>query len=294
MHGDQLEVTVDVVRRLVAEQHPRWAGLPVREVAAVGTVNAVFRLGDGLAVRMPLRRRDPAEVRAELEAERDAMVELVAATAVPTPVPVALGEPGDGYPLPWSVQTWLPGRDAVVVDPAASTRFARDLARLVLELRATSTRGRRFTGSGRGGHLPDHDAAVEAYLLAGAHLLDVDRLGRTWERLRTLPREAPDAMTHGDLVPGNVLVEDGRLAGVLDGGGLGPADPALDLVGAWHLLDAGPRAELRRALGCGDLEWARGRAWAFQQALGLVGYYEHSHPTMSRLGRRTLARLLED
>jgi len=89
-----------------------------------------------------------------------------------------------------------------------------------------------------------------------------------------------------------VLVQDGRLVGVLDGGGFGPADPALDLVAAWHLLEPGPRAELRHALGCGEVEWKRGMAWAFQQAMGLVWYYLESNPPMSRLGRRTLDRIL--
>ena len=40
--------------------------------------------------------------------------------------------------------------------------------------------------------------------------------------MRELPRGAAgDVMTHGDLIPGNVLVSDGRLAGILDVGGLG-------------------------------------------------------------------------
>ena len=74
-----------------------------------------------------------------------------------------------------------------------------------------------------------------------------------WAVLRELPRSAAgDVMTHGDLVPGNVLVCDGRLAGVIDVGGLGPADPALDLVGAWHLLEAGPRQVLHDDLNCDD------------------------------------------
>ncbi len=101
-------------------------------------------------------------------------------------------------------------------------------------------------------------------------------------------------MTHGDLTPGNVLVSGGRLIGILDVGGLGPADPAVDLVGAWHLLEAGPRQVLREDLGCDDLEWARGRAWAFEQAMGLVWYYLDSNPAMSRLGRRTLERIVAD
>ena len=94
-----------------------------------------------------------------------------------------------------------------------------------------------------------------------------------------------------DLVPGNVLVCGGHLAGVLDVGGLGPA---LDLVSAWHLLEAGPRRVLRVLLGSDDLEWERGRAWAFQQSVGLVWYYVDSNPVMSQIGRRTLARLAAD
>jgi aminoglycoside phosphotransferase (APT) family kinase protein len=101
-----------------------------------------------------------------------------------------------------------------------------------------------------------------------------------------------DVMNHGDLIPGNVLVSAGRLAGVLDVGGLGPADPALDLVGAWHLLEPGPRQALRDDLDSPDLEWERGRAWAFVQAMGAVWYYVDSNPPMSRMGRRTLQRLL--
>lgn len=113
--------------------------------------------------------------------------------------------------------------------------------------------------------------------------------------MRRLPRGTdPDVMNHGDLIPGNLLLHDGRLSGVLDVGGLGPADPALDLVCAWHPLAAGPRRILREALAVDDAEWERGRAWAFQQAMGLVWYYERSHPAMSGMGRRTLRRILDD
>jgi hypothetical protein len=73
--------------------------------------------------------------------------------------------------------------------------------------------------------------------------------------MRNLPRgDTGDMMAHTDLIPGNVLVFNGNLAGVLDVGGLGPADPGLDLVAAWHLLDAGPWRALRQGLGCDDLE----------------------------------------
>ena len=110
--------------------------------------------------------------------------------------------------------------------------------------------------------------------------------------MRELPRgPGGDVMNHGDLIPGNVLVSSRRLAGVLDVGGLGPADPALDLVAAWHLLQVGPRQVFRDDLGCSDLEWQRGRAWAFEQAMDAVWYYAKTNPAMSQMGRRTLERI---
>jgi aminoglycoside phosphotransferase (APT) family kinase protein len=293
MHANQLTVSVETVRALVAEQFPEWRNLPIRSIAAQGTVNAIFRIGDRFAARFPLEPRGVGATRRWLEAEAEAARMLVGRTRFPTPEPVALGEPGSGYPLVWSVQTWLPGVVATDEDPGESVAFAHDLAAFINDVRAIDTRGRTFGGKGRGGDLPSHDAWMETCFRHSQQLLDVPRLRRMWTVMRTLPRSAAgDVMTHGDLIPGNVLVSDGQLAGILDVGGLGPADPALDLVSAWHLLEAGPRQVLRTDLGSDDLEWERGMAWAFEQAMGAVWYYVDSNPAMSRMGRRTLDRIM--
>jgi aminoglycoside phosphotransferase (APT) family kinase protein len=299
MHEGQLRVATADVARLVADQVPRLAGLAVRPVDSSGTVNAIFRVGDRHCARFPLVAGDVDEVRAQLETEADAARLLSGRTRFRTPEPVAIGEPGPEYTLPWSVQTWLTGRDATHDDTRreseSSDAFADDLAELVLAVREIPTGGTSFTGPGRGGDLPDHDAWVQECLRRSAGLVDVARLGALWERLRDLPAPGgPQLMTHGDLIPGNVLVADGRLAGVLDVGGLRPTDPSLELVGAWHLLDARRRRRLRATLGCDDLEWARGAAWALEQALGAGWYYRRTNPTMSAMGLRTLERLLAD
>jgi aminoglycoside phosphotransferase (APT) family kinase protein len=292
MHPGQLTVPVPTARALVAEQFPAWADRPVRPVASPGTVFALFRIGDELAARFPLEPGDPAEAGRWLESEAAAARELAGLTRFPTPEPVALGAPGHGYPLPWSVQTWVPGRTAYEADPGESVAFARDLAEFIGALRAADAGGRTFAGSGRGGELSAQDEWMATCLDRSAGLLDVRRLRRLWAELRTVPRGPdPDVLSHRDLMPGNVLVAGGRLAGVIDVGGFGPADPALDLVGGWHLLEAGPRAALRAALGCGDQEWERGKAWAFAEAMGLVWYYVATNPAMARVGRRTLDRL---
>jgi aminoglycoside phosphotransferase (APT) family kinase protein len=293
MHADQLHVAVETVRRLIAEQFPHWADLSVRPLDSSGTVNALFRIGDHLTGRFPLQPTEAAAARRWLEDEAEAARELAGRTAYATPEPVVIGEPGAGYPLPWSVQTWVPGIPAAEVDVSGSTAFARDLGVFIRAVRSIDTRGRTFAGAGRGGDLRRHDAWMEECFTRSEHLVDVPRLRRIWADLRELPRAAPDVMTHGDLIPGNVLVADGRLTGVIDVGGLGPADPALDLVAAWHLLQRGPREVLRAELGSDDLEWQRGRAWALEQAMGAVWYYAGSNPVMHRMGRTTLQHILD-
>ena len=292
MHVGELPIDAAVARDLIDAQFPQWRGLHVRRVTSSGTDNAIFRLGDRLATRFPLRGADPAAIRRELESEAAAARELAAATRFPVPALVALGEPGPGYPLPWSVQTWLPGRTGEEDDPSGEVTFAGDLAEFIAAVRAIGVRGRTFTGRGRGGDLKNHDDWMHTCLRESEGFLDVRRLTRMWAAFRELPREAPDVMSHRDLTPGNVLITAGHLAGVLDLGCYGAADPALDLISAWNLLEAGPRQVLRTALRCTDLEWERSKAWAFQQAMGLVWYYADSNPVMSRLGRTTLDRIM--
>ena len=293
MHDDQVDLTIETVAVLIQEQFPQWSGKPVRLLPSTGTVNAIFRIGDDLSARFPLRLADAAEALAVLEQEARAGAELAQVSRFPVPEPVALGRPGVGYPMPWSVQTWLPGTVAFDADPSGSVPFAEDLAAFIAALRNADTRGRLFSGEGRGGVLAHHDDWMARCFEESKGLLDVPRLRQVWCGLRELPRGGADVMSHGDLIPGNVLVAGDRLSGVLDTGGFGPADPALDLVSAWHLLQPGPRDVLRRALSCDDLEWERGKAWAFQQAMGVVWYYVESNPTMSGMGRRTLDRILE-
>lgn len=295
MHPDQIEVKLDIVRRLVDEQFPQWRSLPIREMTTSGTVNALFRIGDRLTARFPLQPGDVEETQLQLESEADSARKLLGSTPFPTPEPVAVGQPGADYPLPWSVQTWLPGTTADETNPGGAVPFAHDLASFVRAVRAMDTDGQAFSGSGRGGDLRDHDQWMETCFQKSEGLLDVPPLRKVWSRLRELPTSpSADTMTHGDLIPGNVLVSQGRLIGVLDVGGLGPTDPALDLVGGWHLLEEGPRQSFRADLDCGDLEWQRGKAWAFEQAMGAVWYYVDSNPAMYRMGVRTLDRIMTE
>lgn len=294
MHSDQLHIDADIVRQMVFDQFPEYRHERIERLAATGTVNAIFRIGSNVAARFPLRAADPVECADMLRKEAAAMTEFAAHAPFACPRSIRLGRPGPLYPLPWALQSWIDGDVATPDGLAASPTFALDIADLIASLRAVHTHGRRFDGQGRGGSLPDHDDWLSICFKNSEGLLDVPRLHRVWARLRELPPSGPDVMSHRDLIPANLLVRGDRLIGVLDTGSFGPADPALDLVAAWHLLDRNQRETVRTQLGSSDVEWKRGAAWAFQQAMGLVWYYRSTNPAMSALGRTTLSRILDD
>src|SRR5579871_5730079 len=109
MHDDQIEISDEIVRELIGSQFPEWLHQPIRRVESGGTVNAIFRIGDELAARFPLRQADPDHTRQLLVHEARASEAFARYSTVSSPIPVAIGEPGPSYPLPWSVQTWLSG-----------------------------------------------------------------------------------------------------------------------------------------------------------------------------------------
>lgn len=289
IHEHEVPVSVDLVRALVADQFPQWAERPVVRLEGAGTTNAIFRLGDDLAVRLPILPGEEAAVGAEIAKEAAAGQLLAEHLAFQMPVSLGIGRPGRGYPFPWALQTWVPG--SVADGFGDSDAFVSDLVGLVRSLRALDVGERTHRGGTVGGALRVHDPWVDVCLDKSESLLDVASMRRLWAQFRALPRESPDLMTHGDLIPANLVVRDGRLVGVLDPGMLGPADPALDLIVAWHALTDDARGRFRREIDCSDLEWERGKAWAFEQSVGLVCYFANSNPAMRELGRRTLQRI---
>ena len=291
MHDNQLSIDAGLARELIHDQYPQFRGEEVAYFPSVGTVNAIFRIGLRHAARFPLRMMAAAECFGLLEREAQAAREFRKYCPFPSPRWVGIGGPGPTYPMPWAVQTWIEGSTATPTGLSSSTTFALELARLITSIRAADVNGRTFDGRGRGGKLADHDDWMEVCFSNSEDLLDVRSLGRMWQDFRQLPPPAREVMSHKDLIPANLLVRGEQLIGVLDTGGFGPADSSLDLVAGWHLLDSDCRQAFREAMQADDLEWQRGAAWAFQQAMGLVWYYKDTNPTMSDLGRSTISRL---
>lgn len=128
MHANQLTVLLETVRGLVDDQFPDLQALVMRSIASEGTANAIFRVGDGFAARFPLQPGDVEATRRWLRIEAAAAGELVGRTRFPTPEPIGLGDPGLGYPLPWSLGHRLRTRHTLRPPPrvSATTNPAAD------------------------------------------------------------------------------------------------------------------------------------------------------------------------
>ena len=117
MPAAEIEITEDLVRRLLDEQHPDLAGLSI-EPLANGWDNVIFRLGEEYTVRVP--RRQVAAVL--VENEQKWLGVLAQRLPIRIPVPARVGNPSEQFPWHWSVCPWFGGQmaaDTTLTDPFA-------------------------------------------------------------------------------------------------------------------------------------------------------------------------------
>jgi len=185
MHDDEVEVDVDIVRGLLAEQRPDLAGLPITRVVSTGTVNALFRIGDDLVARLPLRDHWEEGIDREWR-----WIPWLASriTSVRLPEPVFKGRANDAFPFTWSIYRWIEGapyEEALVDDEVAS---ALVLARFVLELRSLDVTASAPVG-GRD-RLQELDEDTREAIQGSAGVIDASAATSVWDRaLRTPPWE---------------------------------------------------------------------------------------------------------
>lgn len=292
MHADEAPIDVELVKRLIASQFPDWQRLNLRPIPYTGTDNAIFRLGEELVVRLP-RIHWAAE---QPESENHWLPLLAPHLPLSIPKPLRLGTPEFGYPWKWSVHQWLQGENALTTPVNSPTEAALTLARFVSAMhRFDYTQGHTPPGGARGVPLQERDSETRAAILSLTSLIDVETATSVWEDALAAPSwNDPPVCLHGDLAPGNLLVNQGRLSAVIDFGELAIGDPACDLMVAWNYLKPSTRKIFRDALDMDDAAWRRGRGWALSVALIALPYYLESNPAIVSASHRTISHVLSD
>lgn len=294
MHADEVDIDMSLVRRLLAAQFPQWADLPLEPVDSAGTANAIYRLGADMAVRLPRIQAATGQ----MDKEHQWLPRLAPLLPLAIPVPLAKGTPAEGYPWHWSVYRWLDGENAAIERIADPRQAATALAQFVAALQRIDPAGGpppRLHNFGRGVPLALRDEYTRTAIASCGSMVDTDAVTAAWDADLHAPAwDRPPVWIHGDLLPGNLLVEHGRLSAVIDFGCLGVGDPACDLLGAWSFLSAETRDVFRAALTVDDATWARGRGWALSVALIALPYYQSTNPVFVALATQMIDEVLAD
>jgi GrpB-like predicted nucleotidyltransferase (UPF0157 family)/aminoglycoside phosphotransferase (APT) family kinase protein len=285
-------IDVTLVQELLREQHEDLSGLPLEESFS-GWDNTMFRLGQQLAVRLPRRATSAALV----QSEQRWLPHLSPQLPLQVPAPVRIGLPGRRFQWPWSIVPWFAGDTALDV-PVFDANSVADALGAFLQALHRPAPPEAPRNPWRGVAL-----AVRTGLLrrdVGRLGSDVDRdaVFELWKRaLAAEEWNGPPLWIHGDLHPGNLLIENGRLSAVVDFGDLTSGDPATDFSVAWMLLPRSHRDRFRAAVRpasnpVDDNTWLRARGWAL--ALG-VAYRASSRDDepLAALGKATIAAALD-
>ena len=263
---DAARIDERLVRRLLTEQFPQWADLPLRRVVDGGNDHRIFRLGDDLSVRLP----SAAGYVQQVEKEQIWLPRLAPQVPLPVPDVRGAGRASAYFPAPWSVYGWIDGRRPSADEIRDNDRFATDLAGFLVALRSADIAG----APGPGLHSAYRGGPPEQWDLEMHDL--VHRVsGRERDIAVGLWRDALDAAftgaavwVHGDIAIANLLMQQTpRLSAVLDFGCSAVGDPACDTVMRWTQFHGAARRAYVRDLRVDDATWARGRGWALWKGL---------------------------
>ena len=288
MHEGEIGIDSGLVKSLLTEQFPELAEREINLVHSTGTVNAMYRLGDDLCVRLPRLERWAEGIHNEWAW----LPRLAPHISLHIPKPIALGSPTQGYPCVWAVYEWIEGtpyQENLIND---ERQAAADLVNFILELRSADQEG-----APRGGRRPlrELDADTRSAIEASHGMIDTQAASAAWACSMEAPAwDGKPVWLHGDLLKSNLLVQDGHLCAVIDFGGVGIGDPAMDVVPAWSVFNTAGREVFRQGLDVDDATWSRARGYALHQAVMIIPYYAKTNPAFVSMAKRTVNEVLAD
>jgi len=294
MHTDEADIDEALVHRLINTQYPQWSHLSIKAVHSAGTDNALYRLGNEMVVRLP-RIYSASQ---QIDKEQKWLPKLAPLLPLAIPQPLAVGVPAEGFPWHWSIYQWLAGKDATVTSVVDEHQTAVTLAEFLLALHQIDPTDGPLAGEHnffRGVPLAMRDNKTRSTIAALPNTFNTDLITEVWRCSLEAPLwNKPPCWIHGDLIPTNLLIQNGRLSAVIDFGGLGVGDPACDLLVAWTFLSAKARETFRSALSVDDATWLRGRGWALSGGVIAFPYYQETNPVLARIAKHSIEEVLTD
>jgi len=263
MNDKSIMPTLDLARKLIAEQFPEYASLPIVDVEKQGHDNRTYRLGDDMLIRMPTAE----DYALKVPKEQELLPGLAKRLSISIPAPIKMGKPSADYTYPFSIYKWLSGKSINLLTLTAQDkeRLAFDLAKFLKELQAINDVEGPEPGQHnwyRGDHVSVYNKGAREQIAALAEIIDASQLLALWEQACATRWDKQPVWIHGDFAIGNILVDGGKLSAVIDFGGAAVGDPACDLVIAWTYLSGKAREIFIAEIDMDPDTWLRARAWA--------------------------------
>jgi aminoglycoside phosphotransferase (APT) family kinase protein len=288
MHAHERAIDKNLVKRLLAQQFPQLAKLPIEPISSAGTDNAIYRLGNKMIIRLPRI----ASAAPHIVKEYTWLPRLAPYLSLAIPVPIAQGKPTEKYPWPWLIYQWLAGKNGTQVSFDLH-QAAIALGNFVIDLHNIDTTNAPLSARSRPLHTVDHEVRAALNALHGT--IDVAAATKAWAKiLATPPWDGTPVWTHADLHAGNILVTRRKISAVIDFGMAGIGDPACDMMAAWTLLSAQTRDIFRSIVHTDDATWQRGRGWALSFGLIALPYYKDTNPILAKIALHTINEVIGD
>ncbi|TAG47283.1 MAG: aminoglycoside phosphotransferase family protein [Betaproteobacteria bacterium] len=285
-----------LVEALVATQFPQWSALSVTALASVGTDHALFRLGDTMLVRLPMSQSAAGQIEKE-HYWLPILAPHVTSPLISIPAPLAVGEAETSFPWRWGIYGWIEGESLCSTRIADAKQLAEDLAQFVVAMRSAPYDGTPIPPDSmmRGEPLWLRDTQTRNSIRALSNEIDMPKSEHIWEQaLSAAPWTRSPCWVHGDLLPGNLLLRNGRLCAVIDFGGARVGDPAVDVMAAWIIFDRKVRPSFRDSVDVDDATWQRARGWALSWSVIALAFYRDSLSPLSAIARRTIRAVLSE
>lgn len=281
-----IDITTELVKKLIIAQFPQWQHLEIKPVAKSGLDNRTFHLGDKMLIRLP----SGPDYAIQAKKEATYLPFLAKNLSLPITCPVGLGQPTDDFPFCWSINTYLNGETLTKDNIVDLKTFAKELASFLKELQSLDSTNGPLYGTHnfhRGDHPSFYTQEVENVLNNPPYDLPTDKIRTIWQESIATKWQASPVWLHGDVAPGNLLIENGHLYAVIDFGIMGIGDPACDYAMAWTFFDQKSRNVFLSDLDQGTMQ--RAKAWALWKALITL---DDANPEVSQNAKDTLQAII--
>lgn len=267
MNNKSIMPTLDLAGKLIAEQFPEYASLPIKDVEKQGHDNRTYRLGDHMLIRMPTA----ADYALKVPKEQELLPGLAKRLSVSIPAPIKMGKPSANYPYPFSIYKWLPGKsiNLLTLTDQDKEQLAFELTKFLKELQAITDVEGPEPGQHnwwRGDHVSVYDKGAREQIAELAEIIDASKALALWDKACATKWDKTPVWIHGDFAIGNILMDGGKLSAVIDFGGAAVGDSACDLVIAWTYLSGKARETFITKMDMDPDTWLRARAWALWKA----------------------------